>query len=301
MKDEKKTKLKKQILSGGLYIALAAGVVAITTRGITTILSGGNGYEAPDFSIEDNLFDEQDYSQNLKMPEIPNILDNDYYYHYSPDKTVSDYPDNVDAQLTDPQTKSDIEEESPPEKIPEQNAIGTQENENSSEEKTSPEKEQQTSAEPEYPTEPEGITGYSLYVKPVNGYINREFSPDVLIYSPTMYDYRTHNGIDIAADPGTPVKAFAAGSIKEVYEDPLMGTSVVLDHGDGLTSHYMNLYESIPSSITQGAWINVGETIGGIGESAISEIAEVPHLHFEIRKNGIPQDPSIYLRESSIS
>jgi len=156
------------------------------------------------------------------------------------------------------------------------------------------------SAEVEYPTEPEGNTGYSLYVKPVNGYISKEFSPDELIYSPTMYDYRTHSGIDITGDLGAQVKAFAAGKVTKVYDDPLMGKTVIIDHGDGITSCYMNLYETIPPNITVGASINVGEVIGGVGESAICEVAEVPHLHFEIRKAGIPQDPSIYLRQSSL-
>ncbi len=129
------------------------------------------------------------------------------------------------------------------------------------------------------------------YELPVGGYIGSAYSVDVPVYSITMNDYRAHPGIDIICDEGSPVSACEAGVIKEVYNDPMMGTSVVIEHGDGVCTHYMNLSENIPETVTVGAEVKKGELIGAVGTSALVEIAQEPHLHLEVTVSGAYVDP----------
>ena len=133
------------------------------------------------------------------------------------------------------------------------------------------------------------------FSKPVAGSVLKDFSQDVLVYSVTMNDYRVHSGVDIAASLGNPVNAFCDGTVSKIYEDPLMGHTVVLDHGAGLTSVYQNLGAVLPQDIVVGAKVSSGQTIAGVGESALIECAESPHLHFEVHKDGVPVDPTEYI------
>lgn len=132
------------------------------------------------------------------------------------------------------------------------------------------------------------------YTMPVAGDVMKEFSNDILVYSTTMNDYRVHTGVDLAAAVGTPVKAFTDGVVLEIYEDALMGHTVVIDHGENLKSLYQNLSEAVPDGITVGATVREGDVIGGVGESNLIECAEEPHLHFEVLADGKATDPMQY-------
>jgi len=135
-----------------------------------------------------------------------------------------------------------------------------------------------------------------IYIKPVSGYISRNHNPDTPEYSIAMNDYRTHMGVDIDSEVGTKVKAVADGVISDIYDDPLMGKTVVIDHADNIQSIYMNLQDLLPKNITVGTTIKVGDVIGGVGETALIEIYDVPHLHFEMKKDGSYTDPLEYIK-----
>jgi len=137
--------------------------------------------------------------------------------------------------------------------------------------------------------------GIKSFVLPVHGYISKNFDLESLVYSLTMNDYRTHSGIDICATVGSPVYAAAGGTVVDIYADPLMGHCVTIEHGDGLRSHYMNLSETMPQGIVEGASVKAGQVIAGIGESAIIEVSDASHLHFEISVNGERKDPLDYI------
>ena len=98
---------------------------------------------------------------------------------------------------------------------------------------------------------------------------------------------RMHEGIDIAAPTGAPIRAAASGSI--IYSGWMggYGNLVVIDHGGGLATAYAHL-----SSFGAGGHVAQGQTIGYVG---CTGHCFGPHLHFEVRVNGSPVDPLGYL------
>ena len=134
-----------------------------------------------------------------------------------------------------------------------------------------------------------------VFAWPVKGELIRDFSLAVLALDPTMGDWRTHNGLDIGASLGTKVLAIAAGTVAEIYEDGLMGTTVVVDHGEGLTSTYCNLASQ--ATVEPGDNVETGTVLGAVGDSTIGESGLTAHLHLEVSKNGQAVDPMDYLPE----
>ena len=131
------------------------------------------------------------------------------------------------------------------------------------------------------------------YVWPVIGTISPDYSMDALVYNETMGDWRTHDGIDIAAPAGEYVRAACAGTVVEVYEDVLYGTTVVMDHGGGLVSYYANLMAE--PVVKAGDELLAGDVIGGVGDTALCETAQPPHLHFAMSLNDESIDPHDYM------
>ena len=132
-----------------------------------------------------------------------------------------------------------------------------------------------------------------LIVSPLKGEILTAFSMDALVYSPTLEDWRTHDGIDIFAKPGTTVQAACAGTVDSVTDDVLMGTTVVISHKDGYCSTYANLQAK--PTVSDGDFVTAGQIIGAVGTTAAAESAESPHLHFSVTKDGTPVDPNDFL------
>ncbi len=131
--------------------------------------------------------------------------------------------------------------------------------------------------------------------KPAAGYLSAVHDREVLVFSPTMQDYRIHTGIDIETEADAPVSAAAAGTVIRAYEDPMMGYCLEIDHGDGYVTVYRNLSDIVPAGIEVGAAVRAGQLIGSVGASALVEQAELPHLHFELYCNSEPIDPLTYL------
>ena len=132
------------------------------------------------------------------------------------------------------------------------------------------------------------------FTKPVEGEILREFAKDNLVYSTTLDEWITHNGIDIAAEKTTVVKASAEGTVKSIKNDPRYGLTVVIEHVNGFSSVYSNLLTA--EFVEEGEKVVQGQTIGTVGNTATFEIADESHLHFEILKNNESVDPELYLK-----
>lgn len=98
-----------------------------------------------------------------------------------------------------------------------------------------------------------------------------------------------HTGLDIGMPAGTPIDAAAGGTVAEAGWDDGYGNYVKVDHGDGLVSIYghMSLILTTP-----GERVAPGELIGLVGSTGVST---GPHLHFEVRRDGRPQNPEPYL------
>lgn len=138
-------------------------------------------------------------------------------------------------------------------------------------------------------TEPVG----DEYVWPVVGPTEVGYSMDKLVYNVTMGDWRTHDGIDIAAEAGEIIRAAAGGTVEDVYVDDLYGTVVVISHGSGLYSYYAGL-EAEPQ-VSAGSSVYVGDIIGTVGTTALCESAQTAHLHFAMSQDGMSVDPMDYL------
>lgn len=132
-----------------------------------------------------------------------------------------------------------------------------------------------------------------VFTWPVKGEIIAGFSVEALAYNETMGDWRTHNGLDIAAQRGTQVLSAAAGQVSALYQDDLMGTVVEIDHGQGLVSQYANL--AATPTVKVGDAVATGTVIGSVGDTAAVERGQAAHLHYALLKEGYPVDPADYL------
>ena len=132
------------------------------------------------------------------------------------------------------------------------------------------------------------------FIFPVEGEVIKEFAKDNLIYSETLEEWITHTGIDIKADRTTIVKAVADGTVKSIKNDPRYGLTVTIEHADGYTSVYSSLLTA--EFVKEGEKVTQGQTIGTVGNSAVFEVAEDNHLHFELLKDGSNINPEMYLK-----
>ena len=128
---------------------------------------------------------------------------------------------------------------------------------------------------------------------PLSGETVAGFAMDCLSYNETTRDWRVHNGVDIAAVAGTAVVAAAEGEVYTVYEDDIMGTTVVIRHTDGYTTTYSSLAKEL--SVKVGDMVQMGQTIGTVGETALIETTMGPHVHFSVLKDDQVMDPGEFL------
>ena len=109
-----------------------------------------------------------------------------------------------------------------------------------------------------------------------------------LSYPYGLINGKTHNGIDILAGQGADVLAAADGTVTEVEYDRERGNYLVLDHGNGLTTVYAHC---LSVGVKTGDTVKAGETVAAVGATGM---ATGPHLHFEVRQDGMAQNPVAY-------
>ena len=134
------------------------------------------------------------------------------------------------------------------------------------------------------------------FTLPVSGEISIDYSDSVPVFSQTMNDYRTHLGVDVSAELGSEVLAVANGTVTNVWNDPFMGTCVSIEHSGNAVSIYKNLAPTVSENIIIGAEVKSGDVIGAVGESAMNEIAQEPHLHYELMVNNKHVDPKDHIK-----
>lgn len=113
------------------------------------------------------------------------------------------------------------------------------------------------------------------------------------VYSKTMDDWRAHTGIDYRAEKGTNVISVWDGTVSKIYKDNYWGYCVEILHSGDVTSVYRNLDEKI--TIKEGEKVKKGQAFATVGDSAVVEKRDEPHLHFEICVNGVKINPESYV------
>ena len=132
------------------------------------------------------------------------------------------------------------------------------------------------------------------FVKPIEGEVLKEYAKDSLIYSETLKEWTTHLGIDIKAERASVVKSAADGTVKYIKNDPRFGLTIIIEHSNGFETRYCNLLTT--EFVSEGEEVKAGQTIGTVGDSAVYEIVDESHLHFEILKNNESVNPCEYIK-----
>ena len=244
----------------GFYIILLIGIGLITTMTIKFSKKNVQNLDKDELGETEDfvILDEKEPSLALtQMDEEPNI--DDYIANVETRETFENSDENVE------EIEEEIEEE--PEDVPD---------------------------DPDYTfVDSSSYIELEDMINPVEGPLGLSFTKENLIYSKTLEEWTSHKGIDILADEDTQVKATLSGTINEVYQDEIWGIVIIIDHGNGLLTKYANL--STSSMVNVGDKVNKGDVISQIGQTASIEIMEDSHLHFEIIKDGINQNPLDYL------
>jgi len=109
---------------------------------------------------------------------------------------------------------------------------------------------------------------------------------------PFSGEHAFHEGIDFPADTGTPILAAASGQVVTADAHPQYGKMIEINHGNGLVSRYAHTSQML---VKAGDLVVRGQKVGTVGSTGRST---GPHLHFEVRLNGIPQNPARFLQSS---
>ncbi len=126
--------------------------------------------------------------------------------------------------------------------------------------------------------------------------IIKDFTSSSVVFNKTLGVYTGHMGIDFAAEAGTEVVAAYDGTIESVTTSYLQGTTVTIDHGNGLKSVYNSI--DADEKLEQGKKVKKGDVLGVVSDNNRQEYKDGPHLHFEVIENGIKIDPETYLLSS---
>ena len=127
------------------------------------------------------------------------------------------------------------------------------------------------------------------YQLPISGGIICDFSGNDLVFSKTMCDWRVHQGIDIECAVGTSITSCGNGTVFDVIDDPMFGTTVIMDLSGGKTLYYCGL-ESSSVTVKKGQSVKAGDILGTVGVVPC-ESADGTHLHLALVKDGVYVDP----------
>lgn len=123
-----------------------------------------------------------------------------------------------------------------------------------------------------------------------NAQIQKMYSIDKVIYSKTLQQWKTHDGIDVVSASSNDVKSIEKGVVSNVYTDSFYGTTIEIEHINGYKSVYSNLDENVYVNI--GESVIKGQKIGKLGNTSVGEYLDDEHLHFMLYLNDKSVDPT---------
>jgi murein DD-endopeptidase MepM/ murein hydrolase activator NlpD len=122
--------------------------------------------------------------------------------------------------------------------------------------------------------------------RPVDGPVGSGFG---FRHDPFTGRTALHTGLDFPAEPGTPVAAAAGGVVQLIEKHPEYGRTILIDHGNGLSTRYAHLSRVL---VAAGDLVRRDQEVGEVGNTGRST---GPHLHFEVLLDGVPQNPARFL------
>ncbi len=271
MKKGKRMEKVMDFLAGkGFYIVLFACILAIGISGYALIFAGTPTLpDVPTLDSLDNPLTSPDsvYTWDIPSPNRPAWMD-------ETDPTI-DFPavnpDEGDAQEV-------LAPASPTVSPPAQSTVTPQ---------PTPKTSTKPSATPKPSKKPVSFSW------PVAGTVLHPFSMEALVFNATLGDWRVHAGLDIETAAGAKVSAMADGTVADIYEDPFLGHTIVISHDDDMRSVYCNLQKSM--TVAVGDKVKMGDTLGAVSDSALSEASEPYHLHLEVYNGDELIDPQSVL------
>lgn len=216
-------------------------------------------------------------SDSQEIGETENKDDNFEAVSIDVGKSVNEAANEL-KESTENSTKTETKNENKAVNSSSNTTKNTKEKEENSKNNTS--QSQNTTSNTDTETKKEEIK----FSAPIKGEILREFASDSLVYSNTLDEWITHNGVDIKTDKTSVVKASCKGKVVSIKNDPRYGLTVIVSHEGGYQTLYANLLTA--EYVVEGEELEEGQTIGTVGNSAAFEISDEYHLHFEVSKDG---------------
>lgn len=238
----------------------AAASAIFTDKGFYAILAASiimiclAAYLALSWESEDDNDLTLNNDENLNTLSTDEVLDKDYVPNW-PNEGHSSTVGTTENNITDGQANDEKSDGEPAES-----------------EKTEPE-----TVELSQPIAEE-------YVVSVNG-----FSGSTPVFSESLGDWRLHQGVDFITETSVEVTAAADGIVEDVYDDGLMGTTVLILHADGTRTLYQSL--DINPEVIKGMSVTRGYVIGRTGTTADAESLIGCHLHYAVIKDGAYVEP----------
>ncbi len=146
--------------------------------------------------------------------------------------------------------------------------------------------------------EDEPVVPKLSFIAPVVGEVTIHHDLTTPVFWVTLDEWRVHTGIDISCDDGASVFASEAGTVSGIYRDPMLGYTVEITHRDGIKTRYSNLSAEL-GELKVGSTVKRGDKIGVVGDTTVSELADEPHLHFEVLLKDVKVNPLDYINEES--
>ena len=133
------------------------------------------------------------------------------------------------------------------------------------------------------------------FVMPIDGEVVLNHDMETPVYSSTLSEWRVHTGVDISAESGADVYASAPGVVTAIFNDARYGYTVEIQHNNDVKTRYSNLAKDESKMLQVGDQVQQGDKIGTIGDTSLFELADEPHLHFEVVYKGKKVNPLDYI------